>query len=77
MSRLLIMQFHKNLKNNYMTTWVTDGTIRMYETCDFRPFPLKIENNVFNLFNGLVDEELLANDKKRYQSSKRRKKPHL
>ena len=58
------MRFHENLKNNYMTTWVTDDTIRMYETCDFRPFPWKIENDVFNLFNGLVGEELLANDKK-------------
>ena len=64
MSRQLIMQYHENLKNNYMTMWVTDNTIRMYETCDFMPFPLKIKNDVFNLFNGLVGEELLVNDKK-------------
>jgi hypothetical protein len=64
MNRQSIMQYHENLQNDFMTMWFKDPTIRMYETCDFMPYPLKIQSDVFNLFNGLEGEELLLNDKK-------------
>lgn len=64
MNRQSIMQCHENLKDSFMETWMKDANIRMYETSDFMPYPLKVDSDVFNLFNGLVGEELLLNDKK-------------
>jgi hypothetical protein len=64
MNRQSIMQCHENLKESFMETWMKDDTIRMYQTSDFMPFPMQFHSDVFNLFNGLIGEELLVNDNK-------------
>lgn len=62
MTRQTIMQCHENLKNGFMNLWMVDEKIRMYQNADFRPTPMKVESDIFNLYNGLIGEELCMQD---------------